>query len=532
MNRILCSYGRGEEKEKYHHKTVEQNNISERSRRVAKNTVFLYFRMLLLVFIGLFTSRIVLNSLGVDDYGTYQVVYSAVMMFTVFSNSIGTSISRFMAYELGAGDSVRIRKVFSSAIIIQLALSTLLVVIAETLGLWYLTNRIDIPAGRESAAMWVFQLSIVHLIIQLMSLPYNCAITAHEDMKAFAWVSILEGILRLGIALALFLTSYDRLKVYAVLMVVVTLIVRGAYSIFCKKHYPETRGRLEIDINTIKPMLSLGTWSFTAYGVGVFNTQGVSLLLNSFFGVAINAARGIAGQAESIVRQFVSSFLSALNPLITKTWAEGNKDYCFALVRKGCKFGYLIVLLFAMPFLFESEFIFRLWLGKVPEGASLFATLAIICVMADFMSNSLGQLMYSYGKVGKYYIATSSISALTFLGSWFALSRGAAAEITYLISIAVFTAIAIVRLLFVKADCGFELKPFIKESVMPAIFTSLISLIITYIPYHFIPSDGPFKSVACIIISMVSVVLAAYATALTEGERDYCKNAIARIFHK
>jgi len=302
--------------------------VSSSSRRVARNTVLLYVRMLLLMLIGLFTSRVVLKALGVEDYGTYNVTYSIIMMFSLLSNSIGTSIGRFIAYEIGSGDKEKIKRVFSSAIFIQTGLVILLFLLAETVGLWYLNEKVNIPEGRESAAFWVFQVSAVMLAIQLLSTPFNCTIIAHEDMKAFAWVSIVEGILKLTIAIFLIHTSWDKLIVYATLMMSVALIIRLIYAFYCKKHFEETCGKLVWDKGTIIAMLKFGGWSTAAYGVGVFNTQGVNLISNTAFGVQINSVRGIAGQVENIVKQFVANFLTALNPLITKTWAHGNKEYC------------------------------------------------------------------------------------------------------------------------------------------------------------------------------------------------------------
>lgn len=487
---------------------------------MAKNTLLLYFRMLLLLFVGLFTSRIVLQCLGVEDYGTYNVVYSVIMMFTVLSNSINSSVSRFLAYEIGTGDGDRLKNVFSGAVIIQIGMCVLMVVLAETLGLWYFHNGLNIPEGRSDSAMWVFQASVILLAIQLMSLPFNCAIIAHEDMKAFAGISLLEGFLKLAIALILLYSGADKLILYAILMASVALIVRITYALYCKRHYQETLGALSWDWQTIRSMLSLGAWSFTAQGVGVFNTQGVNLLTNSFFGVAVNAARGVAGQIENITRQFVSNFLTALNPLITKTWAEGNRDYCFELVRKGCKFSFLIALLIAVPFIFESEFILSVWLGRVPEGAAVFTTLTILCVLSDMMSNSLAQLVIANGRVARYYVITSCVSALTFLLSWLAFANGMPAYLSYCLSVAVFCIIAIIRLMAVSRMCGFPVLPFVRETVYPVLIVSAGSVIATWLPCHFM-TGGIVRSCVCIVVALVSVCVLSFALALTPGERQY-----------
>ncbi|MCQ2156610.1 MAG: lipopolysaccharide biosynthesis protein [Bacteroidales bacterium] len=502
--------------------------ISQKSRRVARNTVLLYFRMLLLMFIGLFTSRIVLKSLGVEDFGTYNVVYSIVMMFSVLSNSISSSIQRYFAYSLGKGETDKLKKLFSNALLIQGGLTVLLLLVAETLGVWYLENRAVIPAGRENAAMWAFQCSVVLLAIQLFSIPFNCAIIAHEDMKAYAWISLLEGTLKLAVALALYVTSADKLIIYSILMVCVAIINRGTYAYFCHRNYEETRGRLVFDRECLKSMISFGAWSFTAQGVGVFNTQGVNILNNSVFGVRINAARGIAGQVENIVRQFVSNFLTALNPLVIKTWADSDKDYCFAMVRKGCKFSYLIVLMFAVPFIFESEAILSLWLGTVPGYACTFTRLAVLTVLADMMSNTLAQLIMANGKISTYFLVTSSISAFTFLGTWIAFSMGAGPEYAYAIAIIVFVAISAARLLFSARLCAFPVGTFFKEVVLPLAAVTVLAIAAVWsigLAWH---DGGLLESAVRIICSLIVVAVSTYFIALTPGEKTYIRNLCRR----
>ncbi|MCQ2168258.1 MAG: oligosaccharide flippase family protein [Bacteroidales bacterium] len=495
------------------------------SGKVARNTILLYVRMLVLMVIGLFTSRIVLKCLGVDDYGTYNVVYSLVMMFTVISGSVSGAVNRFLAYELGKEDGKRLKKAFSSAVLIQIACSLLLILIGETLGIWYLRNHVDIPAGRETAAMWVFQCSVFLLVVQLFSIPFNCAIIAHEDMKAFAWISILEGVLKLAVAFALYAFPADKLKVYAVLMVAVSLAVRSAYALYCRKHYEETSGGLVLDRDVVRSMLSMSAWSATAYGVGAFNTQGVNLLSNAAFGVRINAARGIASQIENIVRQLVSNLLTALNPQITKSWASDDRQYCFSIVRKGCKFSYLIVLLFAIPFLFEADYLLDLWLEEVPESASLFTKLAIFCVMCDMMSNSLGQLIMAEGRVGMYYSLLSVISSLSFTGSWIAFSHGFPAHYSYCISITVFCLIAFMRL-NLAGKRGFPLKPFIREVLLPLIAVTVLSSALSYIPYRLLEGKEPWRLIATASTGVISICALSFILVLTGGERNYLKKVL------
>lgn len=276
--------------------------ISENSRRIARNTLLLYFRMLLMMIIGLYTSRVVLDALGETDYGVYNAVGSMVMVFTFITTSVSSAISRFLAVELGKGDGSRLRKVFSAGLAVQLIFAAALVILAETAGLWFLNERMNIPPDRMQAARLVFHCSLGVLVVNLLSVPYNATIIAHEKMSAFAFISILEAVLKLSVALVLYLTLHDKLSLYAFLTLAVALLVRLTYGLYCRRHFPESRGRLELDRSLIREMASFSGWSFFGSSAYVFNTQGVSSVGNIVFGVAFNAARGVALWVENIVK--------------------------------------------------------------------------------------------------------------------------------------------------------------------------------------------------------------------------------------
>ena len=335
------------------HTYASRQGLSEDSKRIARNTLLLYVRMLLLLFIGLFTSRVVLAALGETDYGVYNAVGGMVTVFTFLTASISSAISRFLAFELGkGGDAIRMRKLFSAGIAIQLVFALVLVILAETAGLWFLHHRMNIPDGRMGAAEIVLQCSLVALVIQLLAIPYNAAIIAREKMSAFAFISLLEAGLKLAVALMVKYCLNDRLVLYAFLMAAVALVVRMSYGYYCRRHFPESRGKLIVDRSFLREIFSFSGWNFFGSSSYVLNTQGVTILVNIFFGVALNAARGVALQIENIAKQFVSNFLTAINPQITKSWASGNRDYCFSLVVKGVKFSLLVILAFFLPLFF------------------------------------------------------------------------------------------------------------------------------------------------------------------------------------
>ena len=523
---------------------MSEGKISERSRRVARNTLLLYLRMLLLLVIGLFTSRLVLQALGEQDYGTYNAVYGMVMMFTLLSGSMSNAISRYMAFELGAagGGGERLRKLFCSAILIQLALVLLLALLVPTLGEWYLSTRMVIPEGSLGKARLVMYASALLLAIQLFSIPYNAVIISREKMKVFAYISVLEAALKLAVAFYLLYTPYDKLICYALCMPAVALLIRSTYALHCRRSYPECRGAVIIDMGAVRGILGLGGWSFAAGAASTMNTHGLGILSNRFFGVGVNASRAIATQVEGIIKQFVSNFLTALNPQITKSWAEGNRDYCFALVAKGCKFSSLIVLAFAVPFAFEAQTLLELWLGDVvPEGAALFTSLSLFCLLADMGANSIFQLVLSTGRVAKYYIVTSLISLLAYILAYISFALGGQAHNAYLSCLGVYLICDLVKLLLARGLTGLSLRPFFKEVVLPCLGVGLASALFALVPWLLLGGGSGFGSGAVSVAglaggsvlpplasaaivcasSLIGFGLSTWLLALTPGEKSW-----------
>lgn len=501
--------------------------ISENSRRIAKNTLLLYFRMLLMMVIGLYTSRVVLDALGETDYGVYNAVGSMVMVFTFITTSVSSAISRFLAVELGRGDGSKLRKVFSAGLAVQLIFAAALVILAETLGLWFLNERMNIPLERMHAARVVFHCSLGVLVVNLLSVPFNATIIAHEKMSAFAFISILEAVLKLTVALLLYFTILDKLELYAFLSLAVALIVRLVYGLYCRRHFPESRGRLELDRSLIKEMASFSGWSFFGSSAYVFNTQGVSSLGNIVFGVAFNAARGVALWVENIVKQFVTNFLTAINPQITKSWASGDRHYCFELVSKGAKFSYLVILAFFIPFLFEAEGILDLWLVDVPADSSLFVKLTLVALMVDLFGNSVLTLMLATGDVKKYYLLTGLTSYLCLPLVWLAFKAGASAEWAYYVFIAVYLVVLVMKFAMARARTGFPLGAFIRSVLLPCLAVTALSLVLPYILYVLLP-EGLLRIIAVCASAWLSMALSVFLLALTPGERAFVTRKLGR----
>ncbi len=505
--------------------------LSDNSRRIARNTLYLYFRMLLIMLVGLFTTRVVLRTLGFDDYGLYAVVCSIVALGNIVASSGAQALSRYIAAGLEQGDADRSRKVFSTGVIVMMCLAAVVVLLVETLGLWYLHHGANVPYGRMDAAEWVLQCSLGVLVLSILSVPYNATILSHEKMSGFALISILEALLKLGVAFAILATGFDKLKSYAVLMLCVAVAVRLTYGLYCRKCFPETRGRLSFHKDLFHEMMGFAGWNFLGSSAHLLNTQGVNLVVNFFFGVAMNAARGVAGQIENIVRQFVSNIVIAINPQITRQYVAGNKNYAFELVTKGVKYAGLVILFFLVPYIFEADRISLLLFGRNPEGTGIFSCLALGCIMVDLALNTIVTLELATGKIKHYYIITSSISILVLPLCWLAFRAGAPAYMAYVIFIAVYMLVDVARLLIVRAQTGYPIRKFCTEAMLPVAEVGLMSALVAA-AFHFAVPDGWWRFAAVILASLVSTAVSAYFFALSKGEKTYVKSKIMAKFVK
>ena len=509
------------------HTYASRQGLSEDSKRIARNTLLLYVRMLLLLFIGLFTSRVVLAALGETDYGVYNAVGGMVTVFTFLTASISSAISRFLAFELGkGGDAIRMRKLFSAGIAIQLVFALVLVILAETAGLWFLHHRMNIPDGRMGAAEIVLQCSLVALVIQLLAIPYNAAIIAREKMSAFAFISLLEAGLKLAVALMVKYCLNDRLVLYAFLMAAVALVVRMSYGYYCRRHFPESRGKLIVDRSLLREIFSFSGWNFFGSSSYVLNTQGVTILVNIFFGVALNAARGVALQIENIAKQFVSNFLTAINPQITKSWASGNRDYCFSLVAKGVKFSLLVILAFFLPLYFEAECALDLWLAKVPAHSADFVRLALVGLLVDMVGNPLLTLILATGKVRNYYLLTGLTSYLCLPLAWLAFKLGAPVEWSYVSFILIYLIVLLERFVMARRIASFPLGKFFR-SLAPMLQVFALAFALAFLAHLLMP-QGILRLLLVCAVSWLALLGFTCLLALTPGERAFLTRKLGR----
>lgn len=320
---------------------MKQMSINrENNKRIAKNTLLLYIRMLFIMVVSLYTSRIVLATLGISDYGIYNVVGGIVIMLSFLNGAMSSATQRYLTFELGKGNFSRFQSVFSTTIQIHVLLSLCIILLAETIGLWFLLNKMQIPVNRLTASIWVYQCSIITAVISIMSVPYNAAVIAHERMSAFAYISVLEVALKLIIVILLPMINCDRLITYSLLIMLVQLLIRLCYSIYCNRHIKEAKYKHRYERNLMKEIFSFAGWSFVGHFASVMHTQGVNVLLNMFFGPIVNAARGIAVQVQMAVFQFCGNFQTALNPQITKTYAQGDLESMNRLIYRSTRFSF------------------------------------------------------------------------------------------------------------------------------------------------------------------------------------------------
>lgn len=509
------------------------SQTSENNKRIAKNTLLLYSRMLLLMMVSLYTSRVVLNALGVEDFGIYNVVGGVVAMFCIISSSLSAAISRFITFELGKGDSVELKKTFSASVTIQLILSLIIVILIEAIGVWFLNVKMTIPADRLMAANWVLQFSIVTFVINLISVPYNATIIAHEQMSAFAYISIFEAIGKLAIAFLIIKSPIDRLVFYAVLMCVVAISVRLIYGCYCKKHFTECIYCFHWDKNLLKRMLEFAGWQFFGSGSYILMTQGVNILLNIFYGPVVNAARGIAVQVEGVVQQFVNNFTTAINPQITKSYAANDNEYMFKLIYSGAKYSFFLVLLMSVPIILETETVLYLWLKKVPDHTASFLRLILAIELLYVLSNTMMTAMLATGEIKKYQIIVGGTGMLVFPLSWIFFKLGFSPEIAFVIQFIIFVIQLIYRLFLLRSMISLPVKDFIHKVIIRAMIVALISFFIPTVFHYLIDFDGISKLILVVVISIFSTVVTIYYLGLTGNERNFVYMAIkSKFVHK
>lgn len=454
----------------------------ERTNRIAKNTIILYVQMLLGLFVGLYTSRVILNVLGVEDFGIYNVVGGVVVMFSVLNNAMSSSSSRFLTFALGKKNQVQLKKVFGSSVFIHTGLGLLVLLIAELLGVWFMTAYMNIPTERMHAATWVFHTTVMSLFLTIACVPFRSVIIAHEKFIALALISVTELVLRLGVVFLLLVSTADKLIVYAFLTLFVQIILSLTYVLYCRKYFSETRGTLVWNRSLFKEMFSFAGWSLFGDSAVMLMTQGVNVLLNIFFGASVNAGRGIAVQVQGVISRFISSFQAAVNPQLTKSYANNDLIFMHRLIYSSSKFSFCLFLLLAMPVFLDTQHVLVLWLKIVPDHTVNFIRLLMLISLVDCLANPLITAAKATGTIRRYQSILGTLLLFVVPISYFLLKLGYAPEVVFVTHLFVVILGQIVRVILIKPMIhlsykDYFFKVFVKCLVV-AIFAPILPVLL------------------------------------------------------
>lgn len=507
------------------------SQLQDNNKRIAKNTLLLYSRMLFMMAIQLYTSRIVLNTLGVDDYGIYNVVGGVVAMFGFLNSAMTTSTQRYITYELGRGCMERLKQVFVTSVNIHVLISFAVIIFGETIGLWFLLDKMVIPETRMTAAMWVYQLSLVTTVIAIMSYPYNAAIVAHEKMSAFASISVIEVVLKLLVVYLLVFGDYDKLILYAILITAIQLLVRFCYSGYCSRHFPETKYSLYMDKSLFREMLGFAGWNLWGNLAAILFSQGLNLLLNMFFGPVVNAARAVAVQVQGAIHQFSMNFQMALNPQITKTYAVGRLDEMHRLVYRSSKFTFFLLFTLCLPVLIETPMILEIWLKTVPNYTVIFLRLMIITMIIDSTANPLMVSAAATGSVRRYQSVVGGILLSIVPISYVVLKLGSEPWSVFLVHLCVCCIAYITRLFIVRPMIELHIGQFVRQVIVRCIIVGILASIIP-VALSVTLEHSLMMSILLIGISLFSSVSCCFFIGLDAHERQVVLGKINAVRHK
>lgn len=477
---------------------------SSSNKRIAKNTIFLYIRSIFLLVITLYTSRVTLQVLGVEDYGIYHVVGGVVAMFSMLSSTLAAASQRFITYALGEKDEVQLKKVFSTCITLHIILGIIVIMLLEVLGVWFLNTKMNIPTVRLNTASYVMHFSIATFFVGVISVPYNAIIIAHEKMNAFAYISILEGLLKLGIVFLLTIISWDKLYLYAALHFVISIILRSIYSIYSTKHFKETQGiSFRVDKPLFKEMFAFAGWNLLGEGSLVLRNQGMDILINLFFGVVLNAAKGISNQVQAAVNQLVDNFTVAIKPQLTKSIAQENFERANILINNGAKIAFTLTLIVAMPIILCANEILSIWLVDVPDYAQSMVVVSMIYLIVNGFSKLPIHAVLSYGNIKQFQLIQGGLKLLAMPVAFLLLRFGLGPLTTLWVNVLISAICLIPIVLFLRKQIGFNIKWFLKEVIIPCMSSFIFAYLLAYEFGILISSHILFLAPTSIILSVM-----------------------------
>jgi O-antigen/teichoic acid export membrane protein len=486
--------------------------------------------MLFTMGVSLYTSRVVLRTLGVEDFGIYNVVGGIVFIFGFLNITLAQGTQRFLTFQLGKNDHEELKKTFSAALIMHIILSLIIVIIAETIGLWLLTHKLNIPLDRQNAAFWVFQFSVFTSVVSIIRAPYNAVIIAHEKMNVYAFVSIIEVSLKLLIVYLLVIMDYDKLIGFAVLTFIVNLVVAGIYQIYCKKQYHESQFQIVTDRALYKSMCSFSGWLVVGMGFAYMATYGIDIILNIFFGPIVNAARAISVQVSNAVSAFASNFQTAINPNIVKLYAAGKTGELFSLILQNVKFSFCLMWLFFLPIFLKTEYVLKIWLGIVPEHTVLFCQIVLIQTLIACTFTPFFYAIQAVGKLRLVIIVASVLWIIALFMSYLSLKFEFPVYTPFIVCLLVATAVFFVYVWYFCRTVNLPLKRLIKNVVYPILLVIIGSLPVSCVTNYYF-KDGLLSSILVSLVAMFSVLISVYYFAFSREMRRKIITIVFVRFH-
>lgn len=505
------------------------------SKRVLKNTFFLYFRMIFVMLITLYVSRIVLDKLGIVDYGINNIVGGLVTMFAFINNALSGATQRSLNYELGKSNIIGARKVFNQHLILYLTILAIVVLISETVGLWFVKNKLNIPGGRMYAALWVYQFTILSLCVTLVGIIYNSAVIAHEDMQVYSYIGIIDGVSRLGVAYMISTVSYDRLIVYSGLLFIVTLLIQVFYYLYCIRHYSECRIHMQWNRSSFKETGKFIGLNCIDAGIYSFNSQGINILLNIFFGPMVNAARGISVQVNSALTNFSNNFYSSVRPQLFKSYSNGDLNYMKKLFFISSKYTAYLYLMVALPVVLNINPILKLWLVKVPEHTSVFTLWVLVYSFVNVLINPIRSIILATGDLNEYVKWGGSFSLLQLPLIYIALYLGMESEFAFIISVFIR---ALYLCLIIKISMKFKIYTIIeymKEVIRPVFMVTLISCIISTLICHKANSlfhHDIYEIIGKTAVTLTITIVSIWLNGMTSAEKSKMHNIVKKVILK
>ena len=510
---------------------VKMANSSENNKRILKNTLLLYVRMFFMMIVSLYTSRVILKSLGVVDFGIYNVVGGVVSMMGVINGSMATATQRYLTYELGNGNTKRLNEVFCMCVNIYLVLALLCVLVSETVGLWFLNTQLVIPAERMYAANWVFQLSLLTFLISMLTNPYNAVIVSREKMGIYAYISIFEAMFKLAIVFIVMFVPYDKLIFYGFLCMMSQLIVCGCYVTYCNRHYSESHYSYYWEGALFKNLSSYLGWNLFGSMATLAKGQGLNMLLNMFFSPVVNAARGIAYQVSTTVYNFFTNFYTAVRPQITKYYAQNDMDNMFRLVFKSSKMSFFLILFVSLPLVVEAPYVIQLWLGQRPDYVVPFMRLIITLTAVDAMATPLMTTAHATGKIALYQFVVGTMTTLNIPVSYCLLKFAECGPVVvFQVSVCISVINLFLRLWIVKRLVDFPVWQYIKQIFVKCVVVTAVACSLP-ICLHIYLEESFLSFVAVCAVTLLSSVCTIYVIGLQASEREFVVRAVKTKLH-